>query len=106
MGAYIFLYPHVRVHMLLVLVIYVTTVAVPAWLMLGYWFLVQTLGGLVSQGSSGGGVAFWAHVGGFVAGIAFIYLFRDRQLRDRHPYHGWSQPKIAGTNWQRVRRRR
>lgn len=106
MGAYIFLYPHVRVHMLLILVIYVTTIAVPAWLMLGYWILVQTLGGLASQGSEGGGVAFWAHVGGFVAGIAFIYVFRDKQLLDRHPYHGWTQSKIAGRNWQRIRRRR
>lgn len=106
MGAYILLYPRVRVHMLFILVIYVTTFAVPAWLMLGYWFLVQTLGGLASQGSQGGGVAFWAHIGGFAAGIAFIYVFRDKQLLDRHPYHGWTQKNTAGRNWQRVRRRR
>ena len=89
MGAYVLLYPRVHVHMLLILVIYVTTIAVPAYLMLGYWFLVQVLSGVANYGSEGGGVAFWAHVGGFVAGALFAYLFRDRALLARHPYYGW-----------------
>jgi membrane associated rhomboid family serine protease len=80
MGAYIVLYPRVRVHMLVFLGFFITTIAVPAWVMLGYWFLLQLLGGLPSLGSERGGVAFWAHAGGFVAGMVLIFLFRDRKL--------------------------
>jgi membrane associated rhomboid family serine protease len=88
MGAYLVLYPRVRVHLLFWLGFYITTFAIPAIWMLGYWFLVQVLGGVVSSGVGGGGVAFWAHVGGFAAGVALVPLFRDRALLDRHPYHG------------------
>jgi membrane associated rhomboid family serine protease len=89
MGAYILLYPRVRVHMLIWLGFYVTTVAIPAVWMLGYWFLVQVIGGLSAIGAQGGGVAFWAHVGGFVAGGVLVRFFRDPELVARHPYHGW-----------------
>ena len=62
MGAYVILYPRVRVHMLVFLFIFITRIVVPAYLMLGYWFLLQLLGGsAAAQGE--GGVAFWAHVG-------------------------------------------
>jgi membrane associated rhomboid family serine protease len=90
MGAYVLLYPRVRVHMLLWLGFYVTTFAVPAMYMLGYWFLVQLIGGVGSVGSQGG-VAFWAHVGGFVAGALLVLVFRDPELVARHPYHGWKR---------------
>jgi membrane associated rhomboid family serine protease len=83
MGAYVLLYPRVRVHLLLVLVIFVTTIALPAWAMLGYWFLLQLLGGAAAA-SQEGGVAFWAHVGGFAAGAALIPLFKDRMLVAQH----------------------
>ena len=86
MGAYIVLYPRVRVHLLLVLGFYITTVAVPAYFMLGYWFLLQLVGGTASLASEGGGVAFWAHVGGFAAGALLILLFRNPTLVARHPY--------------------
>ena len=86
MGAYIVLYPRVRVHLLMVLGFYITTVAVPAYFMLGYWFLLQLIGGTVNLASEGGGVAFWAHVGGFAAGALLIFLFRDPSLVARHPY--------------------
>jgi membrane associated rhomboid family serine protease len=90
MGAYIILYPRVRVHMLVVLGFYVTTVAVPAVWMLGYWLLIQLLGGATDLGGrAGGGTAFWAHVGGFVAGMLLVFAFRDPALLARHPYHGW-----------------
>jgi len=90
MGAYVVLYPRVRVHLLLWLGFYVTTVAVPAVFMLLYWLAIQLIGGATSLGAEGGGVAFWAHVGGFVAGAALVFLFRDPALVARHPYHGWS----------------
>jgi membrane associated rhomboid family serine protease len=91
MGAYVLLYPRVNVHMIFWFGLYVTTFAIPAMWMLGYWFLVQLIGGLGSIGAQGGGVAFWAHVGGFVAGALLVLVFRDPELLARHPYHGWQQ---------------
>jgi membrane associated rhomboid family serine protease len=82
MGAYIVLYPRVRVHMLVFLFIFVTRIAVPAYLMLGYWFLLQLLGGSAASGE--GGVAFWPHVGGFVAGALLIFVFKDDDLVAQH----------------------
>lgn len=84
MGAYIVLYPRVPVHLLIILGIFITTIAVPAYLMLGYWFVLQLLGGLPALGATTGGVAFWAHIGGFVAGVFLIFVFRDPHLVAKH----------------------
>ncbi len=82
MGAYALLFPRARVNTLVFLGFYITTIGVPAVFMLGYWFLLQILGGLPALGSGKGGVAFWAHVGGFVAGLALIGAFtRSDYLR-------------------------
>jgi membrane associated rhomboid family serine protease len=89
MGAYVVLYPKVNVHLLFWLGFYVTTFAIPAYWMLGYWFVVQLVGGFGSMGATGGGVAFWAHVGGFVAGAILVWLFKDPELVRRHPHYGW-----------------
>ena len=89
MGAYVVLYPRVHVHMLIFLGFYVTTIVVPASFMLGYWFVIQFIGGATSIGKTGGGVAFWAHVGGFAAGALLVFLFRKPELVKRHPFHGW-----------------
>ena len=102
MGAYIILYPRVHVHMLLILGFYVTTIAVPAVLMLGYWIVIQFVGGLASAGASGGGVAFWAHIGGFAAGALLVLFFKDERLLAAHPYRGWSQRRHASRAWHRV----
>jgi len=84
MGAYVILYPLVRVNTLVFLGILITRVALPAYLMLGYWFLIQLLGGLPAVGGgAASGVAFWAHVGGFVAGALLIPFFKDRELLAR-----------------------
>jgi membrane associated rhomboid family serine protease len=83
MGAYVILYPTVQVHMLIVLVVFITRIVVPAYLMLGYWFLLQFVQGAASVGSSGG-VAFWAHVGGFITGALLIFVFRDPELVAEH----------------------
>lgn len=87
MGAYLILYPRVRVHTLIFLGFFVTTVALPAYVMLLYWALLQFLFSLpVLAGGSGtgGGVAFVAHLGGFVAGLALIRVFANPELVRRH----------------------
>jgi len=86
MGAYLVLYPRVRVHTLIFLGIFFTTVTLPAWVMLLYWILLQLLGSvpLVAGGGTGSGVAFLAHVGGFVAGIVLIKLFAKPEFVNRH----------------------
>ena len=89
MGAYVVLYPRVKVHMLVFLGFFVTRIVVPAVFMLVYWFVLQLLGGVLSLGGMGGGVAFWAHVGGFAAGAVLIFPFRNRELLRRHPFYGW-----------------
>jgi membrane associated rhomboid family serine protease len=76
MGAYALLYPRVPVHMLVVLGFYIDRIAVPALLMLGYWLLIQVLAGLPTLGGGGAGVAFWAHVGGFLTGLGLVPVFR------------------------------
>jgi membrane associated rhomboid family serine protease len=77
MGAYIVLFPRAPVHMLVFFGFFFTRIVVPAFFMLGYWFILQLLGGFFTLGSSSGGVAFWAHVGGFIAGILLIRPFCD-----------------------------
>ncbi len=106
MGAYIVLYPRVHVHMLFIFGFYVTTFAIPAVWMLGYWILVQVLGGVSSVGVTGGGVAFWAHVGGFVAGAILVLLFKNERLLARHPYRGWRQRRSPSQAWRRIDRDR
>jgi membrane associated rhomboid family serine protease len=76
MGAYALLFPKVRVRLLIILGFYVTTISVPAIYMLGYWFLLQLLQGIPALGTDQGGVAFWAHMGGFLAGLALAWVFR------------------------------
>lgn len=75
MGAYAILYPRAPVHMLVFFGFFFTRIVVPAFLMLGYWFLLQFLGGYFTLGSASGGTAFWAHIGGFIAGIVLLKVF-------------------------------
>ncbi len=86
MGAYFVLFPTSRVLVLVFLIFFVDVVEIPALLYLGFWFLLQIVGGAGRIGETGGsgGVAFWAHVGGFLAGLSGVWLFRrrDRQRVD------------------------
>jgi membrane associated rhomboid family serine protease len=102
MGAYVVLYPRVHVHLLVFLGFFATTIAVPAVFMLGYWFALQLLSGWASIGAEGGGVAFWAHVGGFATGAVLVLLFRDPRLLERHPYYGLRRGSPT-RSWHRTR---
>ena len=84
MGAYIVLYPRVRIHMLIFLGFFITRAVVLAYVMLGYWLLLQIVGGLPALAEESGGVAFWAHAGGFLAGAVLVLVFRDEDLVARH----------------------
>jgi membrane associated rhomboid family serine protease len=98
MGAYLLLYPRVRVFAILPLGFFFTTIAVPAWVMLGYWFLIQFVSGLVSFGSDKGGVAFWAHIGGFVAGVVLIKMFSRPEYVEAHGAHHY-RPRRVLREW-------
>jgi membrane associated rhomboid family serine protease len=80
MGAYLVLYPRVRVQTLFFLVIIVRVIPLPAWVLLVQWMVIQVWSGVSTYGAEGGGVAFWAHIGGFVAGALLIKLFQRPQL--------------------------
>jgi membrane associated rhomboid family serine protease len=84
MGAYAAMYPRAPVQMLVFLGFFITRVVVPAWVLLGYWFLLQLLSGLAALGREEAGVAFMAHIGGFVAGLLLSYVFRNEQQVKRH----------------------
>jgi membrane associated rhomboid family serine protease len=88
MGAYLLLYPRARIKMLFILFIFFPIFEIPAWLVLLWWFAVQVISGLpeLSQVSPdvSGGVAVWAHVGGFVTGVALTKLFANRRLVAAH----------------------
>ena len=95
MGAYLVLYPRVRVFTLVPLGFFITTIALPAWAMLIYWMVLQLAGGLTQIGAAEGGVAFWAHVGGFVAGIVLVKLFAKPRSVVAHEAGIW-RPRRAG----------
>ncbi len=75
LGAYLAMFPHARVLTLVPLGFFIRIVHLPAWLMLGFWFLYQVLLSMF-PGERGGGVAFFAHIGGFVSGLILIWVFR------------------------------
>jgi membrane associated rhomboid family serine protease len=84
LGAYFVLYPRARV----LTWFFIFVLWVPAWIILGYWFVLNFLSGTATslsvQGQNMGGVAFWAHVGGFAAGALLVKVFGERSLR--YPY--------------------
>jgi membrane associated rhomboid family serine protease len=86
LGAYIVMFPHSRVLTLVPLFIFVTFIEVPAGILLGLWFAMQLLSGvgsmLVVQPEDMGGVAFWAHAGGFVAGVLLVFFFQRPERRE------------------------
>ncbi len=92
LGGYIVLYPHARILSLIFIVFFVTIIEVPAVFLLGFWFLEQVLFGAANATQplgGGGGVAYFAHVGGFVFGLALIKVFavHRRPTPPRYPVY-------------------
>ncbi len=83
LGAYLVLYPRVRVNMLFWFLFFIRVIPLPAWLVLVWWFGIQVLTGLPElstlRSDLSGGVAVWAHVGGFVAGVVLVKLFESKR---------------------------
>ena len=95
MGGYLVLYPRVRVFTFVTLGFFFTTIALPAWVMLIYWMALQLFGGLASNlAPESGGVAFWAHIGGFVAGVVLIKIFaRPAEVAQHRAQHWQPDPQ-------------
>lgn len=87
LGAYLILYPHVRVRMLFWFLLFIRVIRVPAWAVLLWWFFWQVVAGLPQlmtlSNKVSGGVAVWAHIGGFVAGVVLVKLFVNEELHRR-----------------------
>jgi membrane associated rhomboid family serine protease len=86
MGAYFLLYPYSRVVTLLFLFFFIEIVEIPAFFFLAFWFLLQFFSGalsLSSQSSISGGVAWWAHIGGFLSGVVLLFLFKKKRTKRR-----------------------
>ena len=82
LGAYALLFPKTRVHTLVFLGFFITVVRIPALIVIGFWAIIQLVSGLLSEGQvAQGGVAWFAHVGGFIAGLLTIKLWMPRRSR-------------------------
>jgi rhomboid family protein len=92
LGAYLVSYPGARILTLIPIFIFMQIIEIPAVIVLGFWFIMQFLSGtasLASATANAGGVAWWAHVGGFVIGMILVGLF-PRRDRSRYEYHSRS----------------
>jgi membrane associated rhomboid family serine protease len=87
LGAYIVIFPHARVMALIPIFFIFQLIELSAWIVLGFWFVLQAFAGVGSLGGDVGGVAWWAHIGGFVFGALIALLFyRRRQPARASPY--------------------
>jgi membrane associated rhomboid family serine protease len=104
LGAYLVLYPRAHVNILVILVIFIRVIAVPAWMALLWWFGWQVIAGLPQlspmRPDISGGVAVWAHIGGFVAGVLLVKLFEnDVLVQKRRLIHDARHAEALGGRW-------
>lgn len=81
LGAYFVTYPHARVHCIIIFGYFIRWITLPAIYVLGFWFIIQLFTGvtvLPQMSSNAGGVAYFAHIGGFITGMALIHVFKER----------------------------
>ncbi len=90
LGAYLLLYPRARILTLIPLGFFIRIFYIPAGIVLGLWFLFQLLSSSMSGGQAGG-VAWWAHIGGFIAGMVLVGAFKKRRVRFFNPPHRRSE---------------
>lgn len=112
MGGYLLLFPKARVDVALILIIVFRVIPVPAWIVLSAWFGLQLVQGSMTP-TDQGGVAYWAHAGGFAAGLALTFpLWRKRggpvfwRRTEGHPPHPETRYRTIRTTIPSVRRRR
>ena len=88
MGAYIVMFPKAKILTLIPILFIPFLVHLPAFVYIGLWFLIQLFSGTLSLGSpeAGGGVAWWAHIGGFTTGMVLLPFFRNKKLSYRKPF--------------------
>lgn len=91
LGAYFLLYPRARVLTLVILGFFFQTLLIPASIFLGIWFILQFLSASMSLGGKAAGVAWFAHVGGFVAGMPLLLLMKKRDVRLWSRKTGWER---------------
>jgi membrane associated rhomboid family serine protease len=99
LGAYLVLYPRVRVRMLFIFIIFFRVIPVPAWAVLLWWFFLQVISGVMTPMDPevvSGGVAVWAHVGGFIAGVVLVKLFVNPELHRRRLDMGDAREAFLG----------
>jgi len=87
LGAYILLYPRAQVLVLIFLGFFIRVMYIPAGFALGFYFVIQIFQGALTFGQGGGGVAFFAHIGGFIAGLLLVGLFKQPTVRFFNPPH-------------------
>lgn len=78
MGAYFVLFPFSRIVTVIIIIFIIKIVEIPAFFFLAFWFMIQFLSGAVSVSAEGGGVAWWAHIGGFAGGIVLLLFFSKK----------------------------
>jgi membrane associated rhomboid family serine protease len=99
MGGYLVLYPRVRVFCIMPIGFIPMSIALPAWTMLIYWMVLQGIGGLTGLLSEErGGVAFWAHLGGFLAGVILVKLLARPKDVQAHRRGHW-EPRRVAARW-------
>ena len=103
LGAYFILFPRSRVLTLIPIFFYPLFIEIPAFVYLGFWFVGQLFSGSLATGG-GGGIAWWAHVGGFVAGVVLFSLFLRRRLPPGPPTQALLQHPPPRSAWPRRRR--
>ena len=111
MGAYLLLFPKARVDILIFLIIFIRILPIPAWLMLGLWLGMQFIGGIGSDPNAGG-IAYWAHTGGFAVGLALAIPIWLRlggpkfwQVNHGHPPHPEAEYRLSRSRIPRIPRR-